>query len=448
MPSLGASSASNPAVPSPAAALGPLAERLRALDLTNAGLLCVPALCAALCRGGAIERLVIPNNPAALADPAAPRALAALLRECPALAHLNVARTGLGAEGAAELAAALPAAAALQRLDLSGNDVINDAGAAAVAAGISSSGGRCALKALRLAGCGIGNDGAEAIWKMVCVSGSLCMVDLAGNSVRQDILAKIDDAAARNVAAAKGAEAKNDAIMTTIMTSQNAGFSCAEAFAELCAALRADDGQEGEACAKALEAYYAQVAEKVPTVAGVPRDEALAIALLVGGGYFAEKLGALMDQKGIAARKGARFVPAEAKKYLMLVDAALEKIAPCGDGSEEEEEDNVLKFSEKVNTSEFKIGKEVRFGKFIIAYAESGEKKKEKEEMTLDMDRFEGKTKFTVRAPLAKEVTKFVVLGERKQGQKVFVISPNASFVVVNQAKAEIVEITSNRAKW
>lgn len=461
MPSLGTSSAANPAIPTVAAALGSLTERLRALDLTNTALLCVPALCAALRRGGVIERLTLQNNPGALADPAASRALAALLRECPSLAQLNVARTGLGAAGAGELGGALPWAAGLARLDLSGNDVIGDVGAVAVASGLAGASG---LRALRLASCGIGNEGAEAIWKMACNNGSVCAIDLAGNSIGGELMGKINDVIGRNVAGqkpGKQSEVKGDVILTLADTSIMTSYSCKEAFSELCATLCA--GGDDEGCAKALEAYYAQVAEKVPTVSGMPRDEALAIALLVSGGYFAEKLAASMaastassviaaatgsagDQKG---KKGITFMTAEARRYLALVNAGLEKLAACG----EEEEECTLKFAEKVNTSEIKIGKEIRFGKYIIACSDEkkkegeGEEEKEKE-FALDMDRFEGKTKFSVSAPLAKEVTKFVVLGERKQGQKVFVISPNATFVVVNQAKAEIVEITSNRVRW
>lgn len=469
IPSLGKNSGSSDdvvdsAIPSIAAALGGLPERLTALDLSNTSLACVPALCASLRRSKTIQRLTLQHNPTALADPAAAAALADLVRECPSLAQLGLARTGLTAAGAGELAAALPAAKGLARLDLSGNEGIGDGGAAAIAEALAAQ--SSVLRAVKLGGCGIGADGARALTTMAESNRTLCSLDLSGNALNNDVTEKIDDLLGKNLSkkiSAGNVGWKND----VIIHEQN----CAEAFAELCDALCANDG----GAKKALQAYFAEVDEKVGalgcgTAAGMPHDEALALALLVSGGYFAEKLGAYMTSYmtssiydiGAAAPRSHRLLPPEARNFLRFVEAGLAKIA-VSEKSGDDVSAATLAFCEKVDASEKKnaetmkkkeseaasalrVGRVLGFGKFVVALGGCGESESDP---TLDVSRMEGKTLFRVRAPLAKEVTEFVVLGgRRKENQKVFVLSPNALFVVVDQAKAELVEITSGRNRW
>lgn len=442
--------------PTLAAALGALPERLAALDLSNTSLLCVPALAVSLRRGGVIERLTLQNNPTALADSeAAAGALADLLKECPSLAQLNIARTGLAAEGAKKIAAALPYATGLARLDLSGNGAaLGDEGIVAIAGGLE--GRKCAVKVLRIAECGVGNVGGEALVKMIESNPTICAIDLAGNYISNEIIYKIEKLLSKNIKLKNDVPSKNlisfeddNAISDSAVSGEDIPtYSCKDAFTEMCDAMCESDPD----CKKALEAYFSEVSEKVTQGSSgkISREEALALALLVSGGYFAEKFGIFMtsymtssatDFSG-AKRRVRRWVPPEAKRFIALVEAGLSKIDVIDTDGE-----NALAFCEKVNKDMVKLGKVLELGKYVVAYrGGDGEER----DVAFSVDRMEGKTVFEVKAPLAKDVTEFVVLGgeKKKKEQKVFVLSPNALFVVVDQSKAQLVEITSDRVKW
>ena len=486
-----------------------LIKRVTSLDLANTSLtgagLC--ALCAALRPSECIASLSLQRNPQAFSSSEAAEAVGELIRGSRTLAQLSLAQTGLTAAAAAKIAAGLRFAPALARLDLSGNAGLGDSGAAELAAALE---GNATLRTLRLVACGIGAPGAAALERMLDVNFALGALELAGNPVDSaDAARRVEAAVRRNAECYEARRSEGvpvDALATlkamgpegVALWAKSLGVgisaeaaqafvrervdgkallafsdaaalaaalripagdaaklwrelaaiaetfsfadspaarrpSCADAFAELRAGAIAQGTPVAEA---ALDAYYAEVAAHVPpSVERLTQDEALAVALVVRSVADKDAFAVRLNEALVAARKEP--LPgkmAALRGFLALVLAAMEKLpAP--------QNPPVITFAADAEcASNAALGNILSFGKFVVSGGS---------EVAAATEDTKAAT-FRAVAPLARDVSAFSVAQD--DSEKVFLLSPNASFVVVakpaENAPVELVEVTSNRLRW
>jgi Ran GTPase-activating protein (RanGAP) involved in mRNA processing and transport len=110
-------------------------------------------------------------------------ALTAGLARCSGLLELNLMSEGISAAGARSVASLLAASSTLRGLSVFGNSAIGDVGASALAAAMATS---TSLKGLAVGACGITCAGANALAAALAHSNSLTNLRISNNPIRGD----------------------------------------------------------------------------------------------------------------------------------------------------------------------------------------------------------------------------------------------------------------------